>query len=238
MMGNKSFLIRIWLIIIIIMVSLLVSCSQVRPSSDIKSSTTESSSDIESSPLFSEAIPGKVKSPEPPILAYQDLDRLASSNPAKIDNTGLPITPIEKIHVTGFARDVDIASYNLTVDGLVNHPLNLSYEEILQFTPFSKVVLLICPDFFVDNDEWTGVPVSTILTKTGIKAEAKEVLVYSVDGYSQTLSLQEAQKDGVFLAYKVNGQTLPKDQGYPLRLVIEGVYGGSWAKWVNHIKIK
>lgn len=233
MMG-KSSLIATWLATVVIAVLLVsVSCSQVSLSPNISSAAV-----TESSPVSVETIPGQTIALETTVLTYKDLNKLANSDPAKIDNSGLPITPIEDIHITGIAHDVEIASYNLKVNGLVDNPLTLSYAELMQFTPVSRVVLLICPDSFVDNAEWTGVPVKTILTKAGINPEASQAIFYSLDGYPQTLSLQDAQKDGVFLAYAVNSQTLPEEHGYPLRLVIEGVYGGSWIKWVGHIEIK
>jgi DMSO/TMAO reductase YedYZ molybdopterin-dependent catalytic subunit len=239
MMGGKHSLIGIWLGITVVTLVLPVSCSQVSPSPNIQSSAvTESSPGLKSSPVLAEIIPNPTTAPETPILTYLDLNKLSAGDPAKIDNSGFPITPVEAIHVTGNAQDVDIASYLLTVDGLVDNPLALSYQELLQFTPITKVVLLICPLTFVDNAEWTGVPVKTILTKAGIKPEANEVVFHSLDGYPQILSLQDAQKDGVFLAYKVNGQTLPKEHGYPLRLVREGSVGGSWIKWVGRIVVK
>jgi DMSO/TMAO reductase YedYZ molybdopterin-dependent catalytic subunit len=233
MMGSRSSLIGIWLAITSVILLLLVSCSQVTPSPNIQSSAV-----IQPPPVSDEITPGQATASATPILTYKDLKQFVTSDPSRIDNSGFPITPTEDIHITGNVQDVDIASYHLIVDGLVDNPLTLSYEEILQFAPITKVVLLICPGAFVDNDEWTGVPVKAILAKAGLKPEASQVLFASVDSYSTTLTLQNAQKDGVFLAYKVNGQTLPKEQGYPLRLVREGELGGSWIKWLGHIEVK
>lgn len=239
MMGSKGLFIGIWLAIVVVISVLFVSCSRVIPSPAIQSPAAANSTPVtESPPVLAETTPGQTSDPEVPILTYQDLGRLTGSDPAKIDNSKFPITPVEDIHITGTTQDVDIASYNLTVDGLVDHPLALSYEELLQFTPVTRVVLLICPGAFVDNAQWTGVPVKTVLAKAGIQPEASQIFFHSTDGYDNALSLQDAQKDGVFLAYEVNGQTLPKEHGYPLRLVIEGQYGGKWVKWVNRIEVK
>lgn len=70
----------------------------------------------------------------------------------------------------------------------------------------------------------------------GVKPEASEVTFYAIDGYSETLSLEEAQQEGVLLAYAVNGQTLPTEHGYPLRLVVKGKYGAYWVKWMERIE--
>jgi sulfoxide reductase catalytic subunit YedY len=123
------------------------------------------------------------------------------------------------------------------VDGLVDTPLFLTYGEILRFSTVTQVVLLVCPTYFADNAEWTGVLVSTLLAEAGVTPKAKQITFYAPDGYHRTLSLTEAQSDGVFLAYMVDGQVLPNEHGYPVRLVVKGVFGDRWVKWVNHIKI-
>jgi len=75
-----------------------------------------------------------------------------------VDNSLLPITPIEDLHPTGRPVEVDIDEYRLVVDGLVERPLSLTYEELLSRPQISEVVLLICPGFFWDNAQWTGTP--------------------------------------------------------------------------------
>jgi sulfoxide reductase catalytic subunit YedY len=169
-------------------------------------------------------------------LSY--LSSLDGSELATFDNSKLPISPIEDLHVAGSGpKTVDIASYRLTVDGLVDMPFTLTYGEIMLFPTVTQVVLLVCPNFFADNAEWTGVLVSTLLAEAGVMPQAKKVTFYALDGYQRTLSLEEAQSDDVFLAYMVDGQVLPLKHGYPLRLVVKGVFGDRWVKWVDHIKI-
>lgn len=167
----------------------------------------------------------------------QDLSYLANSDPTEVDNSDLPITPIDQLHITGIVTEVNIADYRLTVDGLVEKPLTLTYDDIVAYPSVTKVVLLICPLTFVDNAEWTGVLVSTLLVEAGLKSGATKVAFQSLDGYQIELPLEDVQKDGVFLAYKVDGQVLPLEHGYPLRLVAEGQYGSNWVKWLTHIEV-
>jgi len=170
-------------------------------------------------------------------LSPGEIADLIVSNPAEVDNSKLPITPVEELHITGFAPEVDIADYHLTVDGLVKSPFSLTYDAIMEYPTVSEVVLLICPDYFADNAEWTGVPLTTLLSKADIKDPASQVVFYALDGYKRVFSVEEVQRDGVFLAHTVNGQILPKEHGYPLRLVVKGRYGGEWVKWVEHIEV-
>ena len=162
-------------------------------------------------------------------LIYQD--------PATVDNSDLPITPVEELHTTGRPVELDISTYRLTVEGLIENPLNLSYEEITAYPSVTEVVLLICPRVFYDNAEWTGVPVADILRQAKVKPEAEKVYFEAAGGYRQSLTIEEATSDGVFLAYEVNGQPLPLEHGYPLRLVARGKYGSRWVKWLTHIEV-
>jgi DMSO/TMAO reductase YedYZ molybdopterin-dependent catalytic subunit len=174
----------------------------------------------------------------PAIQTYQDLDVLKNDNPASIDNSKFPITPVEALHVTANPPQVDMTKYTLSVDGLVNNPLAFGYDALLKYPSVSEVVLLICPGAFVDNAEWTGVPLSTLLKEANLKPEVTQVAFHAMDGYKDIIALEDAQKDGVLLAYKVNGQILPQDHGYPVRLVVKGLYGSFWVKWVDRITIE
>ena len=156
----------------------------------------------------------------------------------RFDNSTLPVTPVEELHITGAAPEANIEDYRLVVDGLVETPLSLTYEAILDYPAVTEVVLLVCPGFFTDNAEWTGVPVTTILAEAGTKPEASEVTFHALGSeYKVVLPLDVVQQGGVFLAHTVNGQVLPDKHGYPLRLVVKGNYGYDWIKWVKRIEI-
>ena len=78
---------------------------------------------------------------------------------------------------------------------------------------------------------------SHLLDEAGVKPNASKVVYYSIDGYQASLTIEEALVDEVFLAYNVNGQTLPPEHGYPLRLVVKGYYGANWVKWLERIEV-
>jgi DMSO/TMAO reductase YedYZ molybdopterin-dependent catalytic subunit len=147
------------------------------------------------------------------------------------------ITPTADLATTGSAPDVDISSYRLKIEGLVDNPLSLTYAEIKKYPSVSGVILLVCTDLFTNNAQWTGVPVATLLEAAGIRQGATRITFIGIDGYTQTLSASAARDKGVFLAYLVNGQPLPPVQGFPLRLVVRGKTGNLWVKWVSHIVV-
>ena len=152
---------------------------------------------------------------------------------------GTKLTPISEqgnnaIKGTQF---IDKDTYRLQIDGMVERPVNLTYDQITNFTPFSKVVNLNCVEGWSFTAKWTGVPMKTLLDETGIKENATTVIFYSVDGYSTSHDINYLLDNNIMLAYRINDITLPPDRGFPLQLVAEGKYGYKWAKWINHIEL-
>ena len=175
--------------------------------------------------------------PSQEISPSVDMDEIAQEHPSRVDNSTLPITPIDRLHLTGHPPEhVDIDTYILVIDGLVERSLSLTYEDILGYPERTEIALLICPTVFADNAEWTGVPLSILLTETGVKPNAQELRFSAMDGYETTLSIDDAMGEGVFLVYKINGETLPLAHGYPLRVVVKGQYGSEWVKWLTRIE--
>jgi DMSO/TMAO reductase YedYZ molybdopterin-dependent catalytic subunit len=75
-----------------------------------------------------------------------------------------------------------------------------------------------------------------ILDLVGPEESVQEIVFKCADGYSTSITLEEAMQEGVQLCYRVNGETLLPKHGYPLRLVLPEKYGMKWAKWVTEIE--
>lgn len=157
--------------------------------------------------------------------------RIISMQPKDIDPSLLPLDSIENLHTTGRAPEVDINTWRLEVKGTqVKNPISFSYEELSQMEMVKKKVILICPGFFVDYAEWEGVPLSAILEKARVEADYGSIVFYGLDGYSSEFSREETPNNLLFLALKVNGETLPGEHGFPVRLVAADILGGRWVK--------
>ena len=98
----------------------------------------------------------------------------------------------------------------------------------------------------VGNAEWTGVPVAALLEEAGLADDAVEVRFLGLDRgveggevqpYERSLPLAEALGEDVLLAYAMNGQPLPPQHGFPLRLVVPGWYGMTSVKWLERITV-
>jgi DMSO/TMAO reductase YedYZ molybdopterin-dependent catalytic subunit len=165
-------------------------------------------------------------------------EELKNMNPAEIDNRNLDIDPLVKFGTMG-PTDVaiDVRTYRLKIKGAVLHPLSLSYDQILKFPSLTETVLLICPGFFANNGRWTGVSFKALLEEAQVKKEAKYLDIKGAYDKTVRISLKEIDRKKIFLAYGVNGQTLPQKHGFPVRLVYEDAYGYDWVKYVEEIII-
>ena len=138
----------------------------------------------------------------------------------------------------GQTTPTNIDNYLLYINGLVNNPQTLTYAQILALPYITQTVEIACPDVIDETDQWTGVPLSTLLNTAGLMPESSEVVLTGADGYYIVLPLETVLDKGVFLAYQINGQALSEDRGYPLRLVVTGMDGGDWLRWVTNIEVK
>jgi sulfoxide reductase catalytic subunit YedY len=182
------------------------------------------------------ALQRRVLSPE------TDLQSLINEHPASLDTRHLKIMPIETFRTMG-ATDhaVDRATWRLMVRGKVRQPLNLSYADILALPPVEENVLLICPGVFTIHARWKGVAVAEILKAAEPMDGFTHATLHGPPGpYEkvESFNLDEIEFGKVFLAYAVNGQTLPQKHGYPLRVVAADRLGSDWVKFVYKVEAR
>jgi DMSO/TMAO reductase YedYZ molybdopterin-dependent catalytic subunit len=101
----------------------------------------------------------------------------------------------------------------------------------------TEVVLLICPGFFANNGRWTGVSLKTLLQEARVKKEATYLDIKGAYGKGVRIPVKDIDRKKIFLAYRVNGETLPQKHGFPLRLVYEDAYGYDWIKYVDEVVV-
>jgi DMSO/TMAO reductase YedYZ molybdopterin-dependent catalytic subunit len=152
---------------------------------------------------------------------------------------GKSLTPIaqQRNNAIEGTQYIDRESYRLQVNGLVEKPLNLTYEEITGLPQTSKVVDLNCVEGWNFTAKWTGVRIADLFEEAGAMENATTVIFYSADGYSTSLDKDYLLENDIILAYRLNDVTLPPDRGFPLQLVAEGKYGYKWAKWIIRIEL-
>ncbi|AKB25721.1 Sulfite oxidase-like enzyme [Methanosarcina sp. MTP4] len=152
---------------------------------------------------------------------------------------GQELTPIaeQRNNAIQGTQYIDRESYRLQVDGLVENPMEFSYEEIKALPRTSKVVDLDCVEGWGFTGKWTGVKIADLFEEVGVMENVSTVIFYSADGYSTALELDYLLENDIILAYGLNDVTLPPERGFPLQLVAESKYGYKWAKWIVRIEL-
>jgi len=178
------------------------------------------------------------------------------------------ITPNEQFYVrTHFATPrLNTADWHLTVEGSVDRPLVLTYDDLLGMGRHTVKATLECAgnsrvyltppargvqweQGAVSTAEWTGVPLSAILERAGLRHDCVELVFEGADSgeikdpphpgaalnFSRSLPLKKALEANVLVAYEMNGQPLPRAHGHPARVIVPGWYAVASVKWLKRI---
>ncbi|WP_336661839.1 molybdopterin-dependent oxidoreductase [Leucobacter sp. USHLN154] len=140
---------------------------------------------------------------------------------------------------------VDPTTWRLVIDGMVRERVELSFDDLVGMGLDEYSVTLTCVSNevgggLVGNAIWQGVPIRDILKMAGPQAGADMVLSRSVDGYTASTPLESLTDDGLdaIFAVAMNGEPLPLEHGFPVRMVVPGLYGYvSATKWVTELKV-
>ena len=151
---------------------------------------------------------------------------------------------------------IDPAQHRLVIHGMVDRPLVLTMDEIKRLPSVSRILVVECggnsgsewgPKTGADVQrayglascsEWTGVPLSLVLSEVGVRPEASWVIAEGADACRMQRSIPLANAmDNILLAYGQNGEAIRPSQGYPLRLIIPGWEGNTNVKWLQRLKV-
>ncbi len=134
-------------------------------------------------------------------------------------------------------QQVDMSGYTLTVNGLVDQAVDLTYDEVLDLDHHQRLITLYCVEGWDATILWEGVLLEEIMNEAGISPEANTVIFHSADGYSTSLPLETIIDRDLILAHASNGLDLPAEMGFPFMVVAEDKLGYKWARWVTGIEL-
>ena len=186
---------------------------------------------------------------------------------ARLQDTQGLITPNRFFFVrnNSVSLDVDAADWRLTVEGdAIANPLELFYDDIRNLPSRTLISYLECGGNHramfdlvkgrpaqgtqwmtgaVSNGDWTGVSLRDVLTLAGITKETVSVLLIGLDadspeeGFRRVMPVAKAMDADTLLAYALNGESLPKDHGFPVRALAPGWVGSASIKWLGRIVV-
>jgi DMSO/TMAO reductase YedYZ molybdopterin-dependent catalytic subunit len=131
------------------------------------------------------------------------------------------------------------ATYRLSVDGMVDRPMSLSFADLRAMPATSLVRDFQCvTGWRVPNVHWTGVPLSALLDRAGVRPGAQALRFESFDGtYTESLTLAEGRRPDVIVAYSMLGRPVSTAHGGPVRLYVAPMYGYKSCKWLSRISV-
>ncbi len=157
----------------------------------------------------------------------------------------MPNDEFYRIDTALLTPHIDVQDWRLSVTGMVDRPVELTYAELAALPLFEQYVTIACVSNrvggdLVGNALWTGVHLRQVLDMAGIKSGATQIVGRSADGWTAGFPTEHALNTArdPMIALLMNGQPLPADHGYPARLIVPGLYGYvSATKWLTEIEL-
>lgn len=156
----------------------------------------------------------------------------------------------------GGVAQIDPSAHRFMINGLVEKPLVFTMEDLMRFPRTNRFAFLECAansgmewrgaqlngcqftHGMIHCVQYTGVSLRTLLNEAGLKTNAKWLMAEGADsaGMNRSIPMEKALDDCI-VAFKMNGEALRPEQGYPLRLVVPGWEGNMWVKWLRRIEV-
>ena len=153
-----------------------------------------------------------------------------------------PNADFYRIDTALIVPQVDSADWSLAIDGMVRRPLTITYADLIAMPMVERDITIMCVSNPIGGDyigtaRWLGTPLMPLLERAGIEAGADQLLSTSVDGWTCSTPLDGLAEHEPLLAIAMNGEPLPIEHGFPVRMIIPGLYGFiSATKWVTRIQ--
>lgn len=137
---------------------------------------------------------------------------------------------------------IDHEDWELRIHGLVDRKFTLSYRELQSQFPIVEMAhTLTCISNEVGGDListaiWRGVRLKDVLAHAGLSAGVVDVVFRAAEGYSDSIPLAKALEETTLVVFGMNGDALPKEHGFPARIIVPGIYGMKNVKWLTEIE--
>lgn len=155
-----------------------------------------------------------------------------------------PNAEFYRIDTALIVPQVDPADWSLRIHGMVDREVRITWDELLAMPMQESDVTLACVSnevggSLIGNARWLGLPVRELLARAGVAADADMVLSTSADGFTASTPIEALTDDrDALLAIGMNGEPLPIEHGFPVRMVVPGLYGYvSATKWVTQLEV-
>jgi len=162
----------------------------------------------------------------------------------KLNRHGMPEVPVGQIVTTkwpvldlGEKPEIPLSKWKLIVDGEVDHPVELGWEDFMVLPQTEDTSDFHCVTTWSKlNMNWKGVRLLDLAALVQPKDTATHILCYGYDEYTTNISMEEALKTDVLLVHTVEGKPLPLEHGGPVRMITPQLYAWKGSKWISRIE--
>ncbi len=209
---------------------------------------------------FSSAVAGQEGSHSDRLIVRSDRPQDLET-PAHLLNSWITPNALFYVRSHFYTPSIQEAEWTLRIDGEVASPIELTLQQIKRFPSRTTVVTMECAGngraFFeppvagvqwergaVGTAAWTGVRLSDLLRKAGVKSSARHLWLDGADrglgrapDFVRNVPMDKAMDPDTLLAYEMNGQPLPVSHGFPLRAIVPAWEGAYSVKWLTHLQV-
>ena len=137
----------------------------------------------------------------------------------------------------GYHPTVELKNWRLKIDGEVENPVVLTWDDFMQLPQTDDVSDFHCVTTWSKLDmPWRGVSLLDLAALVMPKSSATHIMCYGYDTYTTNLAIEEALKSDVLLAHTVYGEPLAKEHGGPVRMITPQLYAWKGSKWIKRIE--
>ena len=155
-----------------------------------------------------------------------------------------PAADFYRVDISLVTPHIDASTWTLTLDGLVDRPLTLTYDDLLAMPLVERDITLTCVSNevggpYVSTGRWSGVPFRDLIARVGVHPGVDQVYSYSLDSNYTCSTPYQALTDGrdAMVVVGLNGEPLADERGYPARMLVPGLFGFvSATKWLQRIE--
>ncbi len=155
-----------------------------------------------------------------------------------------PAADFYRVDISLITPHIDASTWTLTLNGMVDRPLTLTYDELLAMPLVERDITLTCVSNevggpYISTGRWLGVPFHDLIARVGVKPGVDQVYSYSLDSNYTCSTPYQALSDGrdAMVVVGLNGEPLADERGYPARMLVPGLFGFvSATKWLQRIE--
>jgi len=229
-------------IIVLLLVGLMVSIGTMGLSACGRNEVADKTDEVETVDVREDETADKVDELKPvDVREDESINKVDELKPVEVrEYEGQDLSSIQAFRENSIKgpQQVDLEGYTLSISGLVDNPVEYTYDEVVDgHEHYKKVVTLDCVEGWSVTILWEGILARELIEKAKPTESAKVIIFHAYDGYTTSFPVEYILDNDIIMAYNMNEVPLPPERGFPFQLVAESKWGYKWIKWITEIEL-